>query len=82
MTEQEVLLRICRMSDALGFFITENAPRIARIKARQEDWRQCPCAKNDKEMYCGSRKCEEMTKKDGHCHCNLFKIIKKTEEKQ
>lgn len=72
MTQEEIMKRIVAFSEALGFDVNSNIQNIARLKAKMEDYRRCPCNPKDENMYCGSKKCEEMTKKNGHCCCNLF----------
>lgn len=68
----EIEKRICAMADALGFSVNTNLEKIARIKARMECWRDCPCDPKNPLRYCGSKLCEEDTLRDGHCHCNLM----------
>lgn len=72
MTEQEIVVRICKMSEALGFMISPNVEKIARLKAKMSDFRRCPCDPKNELRYCGSRLCEEDTLRDGHCHCNCM----------
>lgn len=72
MEQQEIEKRICAIATALDFKVSDNISKIARLKAKMDDFRRCPCQPKDEQMYCGSKKCEEMTKEKGHCHCNLF----------
>lgn len=72
MTELEILDKMTKIADALDFGLNENAIKIAKVKSRMEDYRTCPCDPKNDLRYCGSRLCEEDTKRDRHCHCNCY----------
>lgn len=72
MEQQEIEKRICAIATALDFKVSDNISKIARLKAKMDDFRRCPCDKSNPHRYCGSRLCEDDTVGFGHCHCNLF----------
>lgn len=72
MEQHEIEKRLVKLGDVLGFGVNGNFPNIAKVKSRMENWRRCPCDPKNEHHYCGSMLCEEDTKRDGHCHCNLY----------
>lgn len=67
----EIIEKIAREND-LG--LTDNVDNIARFRARtQMPMEKCPCEPNATDRGCIGKKCWDEIKKDGVCHCNLFR---------
>ena len=75
MNEQEILENMVKIADELNFGLDTNAIKIAKLKSRMDDWKRCPCDKNNPDRYCGSKLCQEDTIKDGYCHCHCMFIL-------
>lgn len=74
MTEEDIVKAMAIIARALDFDLNDNVLKIAKLKSRMgKDWHRCPCDRDNPERYCGSRLCEEETKKNGVCHCGCFK---------
>lgn len=50
----------------------ENLGRILKAKKVFKLGIYCPCCPDDKDRYCGSKKCMEEVRKNKSCHCGLF----------
>lgn len=72
MTEEEIVKNIEKLAEENGYDLNTNVKSIARIKARQEDWKTCPCDPNS-DRGCISAHCKEDIERDGICHCHLYK---------
>lgn len=72
MNEEKILEKMGLIAEALDFQLNENAPKIARVKSRMDNWRKCPCDIKNPLRYCGSELCELETKKTGTCHCGCY----------
>lgn len=75
MNEQEILENMVKIADELNFGLDTNAIKIAKLKSRMDDWKRCPCDKNNPDRYCGSKLCQEDTINDGYCHCHCMFIL-------
>lgn len=63
------------MCDAFGYLPLANLDKVAAAKEKlfgEEGWRSCPCAKNDPERFCISKKCKEDIERDGVCRCGAY----------
>lgn len=59
-----------------GYELTEYAEKIAKAKERffgEKEWQRCPCDPNS-DRACISDRCKEEIARDGHCHCNCYKV--------
>jgi len=75
MNEQEILENMVKIADELNFGLDTNSIKIAKLKSRMDDWKRCPCDKNNTERFCGSDLCKEDTIREGYCHCHcMFKL--------
>jgi len=75
MNEQEILENMVKIADELNFGLDTNAIKIAKLKSRMDDWKRCPCDKNNPDRYCGSKLCQQDTINDGYCHCHCMFIL-------
>ena len=74
MTQEEYEQIIAKMAHEYGVELTENAPKIAKFRARAGiTMNKCPCSPNDEERYCISEKCMAEIMTEGHCHCNCYR---------
>ena len=57
-----------------GYDLTDNLHAIAKAKYRffGNDWKKCPCVKDDNHS-CISQACRDEIEKNGVCGCNLYK---------
>ena len=72
MNEQEILENMVKIADELNFGLDTNSIKIAKLKSRMDDWKRCPCDKDNTERFCGSKLCQDDTIRDGYCHCHSF----------
>ena len=75
MNEQEILEKMISVADELNFGLDTNAIKIAKLKSRMDDWKRCPCDKQNPDRFCGSKLCQEDTIRDGYCHCHCMFIL-------
>lgn len=69
------LNKIKDMADKYGYTLTDNAPKIAKVKERfftADEWYRCPCDP-DSDRYCISDRCKQEIETDGVCHCHCYK---------
>lgn len=72
----EILQQIQWLADMHGYELTKHAPKIAAAKSRffgLDKWFKCPCDP-DSDRECISEHCQQDILRDGHCHCNCFKL--------
>ena len=75
MNAEEILENIIKVADKLNFGVGTNALKIAKLKSRMDDWKCCPCDKNNPDRFCGSDLCRKDTIRDGWCQCHcMFKL--------
>ena len=75
-TVNGLLQIIDRVAEAHGFELGENKEKIVKAKLMmcQEDLKLCPCDHTpESKRYCGSPTCVKETRKNGCCHCKLFR---------
>ena len=68
------LNKIKEMADKYGYTLTDNAPKIAKVKERfftADEWHRCPCDP-DSDRYCISDRCKQEIETDGVCHCHCY----------
>lgn len=70
-TLREQMLDLCKSA---GFEPTKNFDKIVAAKERFGIGLHCPCDKNNPDRYCISYQCALDTIRDGHCHCNCYKV--------
>ena len=71
---KETLKKLAKEND---FELTENVDKIIAAKLRffgKDEWRKCPCDRNNQGRFCCSNQCQKDVRETGTCHCNLFKI--------
>ena len=66
--------RIKTLAENNGYDLTDNLHAIAKAKHRffGNDWRKCPCVKDDNHS-CISQACRDEIEKNGVCGCNLYR---------
>ena len=74
MTIDEYMDLLAKIAVENNLELTDNAFNIARFRARtQMPMEKCPCAPQAEGRGCIGEKCWDEIKKDGVCHCNLFR---------
>ena len=76
MTEATIKAKIEELAKFNGFELTGNVDKIINAKLRffgEDDWRKCPCDRDNPGRFCCSTLCKADVKETGTCHCNLFK---------
>lgn len=76
--EQDMLIwKLQKIADRNGLKITELLDSVLAAKERLlgDKWIYCPCDPENKSRYCGSKLCLNDIKRDGICHCGLFKEV-------
>lgn len=67
--------KLQKIADRNGLKTTELLDSISTVKKGllRERWIYCPCEPDNNKRYCGSKMCLNDVKKDGVCHCGLFR---------
>lgn len=62
------MLKLCHGE----FFPAKHIAKVASIKAKNQDWKRCPCDADNPERYCISELCKKTIREQGRCHCGCF----------
>lgn len=72
--EEKILQFMTQKALENGYFLTENASKIAKAKMRffgLEHWKKCPCDPNS-DRACISSHCKKDIEQLGICHCSCY----------
>lgn len=74
--EKEIKQTLEELAIANDFELSNNVDKIIAAKLRffgEEEWRRCPCDRDNSGRFCCSTQCQKDVRETGSCHCNLFK---------
>lgn len=72
----DIKAKIEELARINNFDLTDNVDKIIRAKIRffgEEEWRGCPCDRDNASRFCCSTQCQKDVRETGLCHCSMFK---------